>query len=84
MPNYRFSCLNADGALLSSRMHEADSDEEAQEIASELLARNQCDAVEVWSVWRMVHRAVKDASHTVPLVDPAANRRKPVSHHRRH
>jgi hypothetical protein len=84
MPNYRFSSLSADGALISSSTREAESDEEAQEIASELLMQSQCDAVEVWCVWRMVHRTVRDPSHTVPLVNPTGSEHEPVPHHRRH
>ena len=82
MPNYRFSSLGADGALISSCTREADSDEEAQEIATELLAENRCDAVEVWSVWRMVHRTVRDPNHAAPLINPS--RQKPLTQHRRH
>jgi hypothetical protein len=49
-------------------LREASSDDEAREIASEFLAETQSDAVEVWNVFRLVHRAVRDPSHTLPLI----------------
>src|SRR2546430_15352272 len=71
MPKYRFSSLTADGALLSSRVEEAASDDEAREVAGELLADEKSEAVEVWSAWRLVHRAVEDPSHSAPLINSA-------------
>jgi hypothetical protein len=70
MPNYRFSSLAPDGALVSSFLKEASDDDEAREIAGELLVKNQSDAVEVWNVFRMVHRVVRDPSHDLPLIKP--------------
>jgi hypothetical protein len=67
---YRFSSLAVDGALVSSSVLEASSDDEAKDIAGELLAQNHSDAVEVWNALRLVHRAVRDPSHTLPLVKP--------------
>jgi uncharacterized alpha/beta hydrolase family protein len=59
------------GALVSSSVKEANSDDEALEIAGDLLADKQTDAVEVWSSFRLVHRVVKDASHPLQLIDPS-------------
>src|SRR5207248_2072052 len=83
MPNYRFSSLAVDGALVSSCVREAQSDDEAKEIAGELLTEDQSDAVEVWSVWRLVHRAVRDPSHSLPLIKADSKTRGFPSHHRR-
>ena len=84
MPKYRFSSLTADGALLSSRVEEAASDDEAREVAGELLTDAKSEAVEVWSAWRLVHRAVKDANHSAPLINPVSTLRGSArSHHRR-
>ncbi len=72
MPKYRFSSMAVDGALVSSCVKEAESDAEIREIAGNLLTGNQCEAVEVWSSFKLVHRAVRDASHSLPVLDPAA------------
>ena len=57
MPKYRFSSLDQDGELQSSCMIEAGSDDEAREIANDLLMENHPAAIEVWSALRLVHRA---------------------------
>ncbi len=84
MPKYRFSSLGADDAVLSSCLREADSDEEAREIAVELLTHSNSEAIEVWNVFQLVHRAVRDASHSVPLIISAGKPRAASApeHHR--
>jgi len=57
MPKYRFSSLDEDGELQSSCMIEADSDDEAREIAEDLLMESHPAAVEVWDAFKLVHRA---------------------------
>jgi hypothetical protein len=57
MPKYRFSSLDGDGALQSSCIIEAASDDEARDIAEDLLMESHPAAVEVWDVFKLVHRA---------------------------
>jgi hypothetical protein len=59
MPNYRFSSLDDSGALQSSCMIEARSDDEACGIAEDLLVEGHPAAVEVWDVFKLVHRAAE-------------------------
>ena len=59
MPNYRFSSLGADGNVQSSCVMEADSDDEAREIANNLLTENPSDAIEVWNVFTLVYRQAR-------------------------
>jgi hypothetical protein len=70
MLKYRISSLGVDGGLLSSFVVEAETDDEAREIADAVLMEDQRDAVEVWNLFRMVYRTVRDASHSLPLIDP--------------
>jgi len=57
MPRYRLSAIDEDGDLQSSCVIEAETDEEACEVAEELLEETHPAAVEVWSALRLVHRA---------------------------
>ena len=57
MPKYRFSSLDTDGALQSSCIIEARSDEEARDIARDLLMESRPATVEAWDVFRLVCRA---------------------------
>jgi predicted short-subunit dehydrogenase-like oxidoreductase (DUF2520 family) len=57
MPKYRFSSVDEDGDLQSSCVVEADSDDEAREIARDLLMEGHPAAIEVWNALRLVHRA---------------------------
>jgi hypothetical protein len=64
MPKYRFSSLGVDGAVQTSCVREVASDDEAREIASELLAENQSETIEVWNVLKLVHRASREANRS--------------------
>jgi hypothetical protein len=57
MPKYRLSSVDRDGDLQSSCVIEADTDDEAREIAEDLLEETHPAAIEVWSALRLVHRA---------------------------
>lgn len=61
MLKYRISSLGSDGVLLSSCVVEAESDDGAREMAAAVLTESQPDAVEVWDIFRLVYRAVRDA-----------------------
>jgi hypothetical protein len=56
MPNYRFSFLGADGNVQSSRVMEAESEDEARKIANNLLIGSRSQAIEVWNALRLVYR----------------------------
>ena len=61
MPKYRLSSVDADGDLQSTCVIEADTDEQACEIAEDLLEETHPAAVEVWSALRLVHRAAANS-----------------------
>ena len=63
MPRYRLSSVDEDGDLQSSCVIEAETDQEACEVAEELLEETHPAAVEVWNALRLVHRAANEHTH---------------------
>jgi hypothetical protein len=59
MPTYRFSFIETNGRAGTACVMEADSDDDACELASELLLESNFQLIEVWRASDMICRVCK-------------------------
>jgi RNA-binding protein YhbY len=59
---YQFDCHTADGKIETSCTMDAASDEDASEIAKNLLSETECHAVEVRHKAVVIYRAIRDVT----------------------